>query len=126
MSHDNIHAITPYKKEVGALMEYPQPGSRNELHSFLGMVNQITAWVKDLQPNIKNLNEITSEKNVFCWREIHTAEFVRCKEMLSNHIALTSFDFNRKKFLQTESSKTGLGYILYQTAEDDKLCNFTG
>ena len=60
-------------------MNYLEPVSRKELHWFLSMVNKFGAWVKDLQPNIINLNNMTSEKSLFYWREIHTEEFEKCK-----------------------------------------------
>ena len=45
-------------------------------------------------------------------------EFIRCKDMLSNHIALTSFNFDRKTYIQSDGSNTSLGYVVYQTDEN--------
>ena len=100
---DNSHVIiTPCKHKMEALLEFPELTDRTQLRHFLGMINQIGAWIKDFQLNIKNLNEMTSEKSLFLWRPIHTDEFQTWKKMLSNHIDLTSFDSSIDTFLQCD------------------------
>ena len=40
-------------------------------------------------------------------------------EFISKAISLTTFDFQRKTYVQTNTSKFGVGYLLYQIDEND-------
>ena len=46
--------------------------------------------------------------------DVHTNEFIQVKELISNHILLNTYDPTKQTFLQTDGSKDGLGFVLYQ------------
>ena len=39
---------------------------------------------------------------------------MEAKSIISGHILLTSFDMDRKTVIQSDGSKSGMGYVLYQ------------
>ena len=120
ISEDNgpVH-ITPSREKVAALLDFPQPKNKTELRRYLGCVNQLTNFIPNIQPAMKNLSMLTASKCLWLWREIHTEEFNNSKTMLSNAISLATFSFDRSTFVMTDASKDGIAYLMYQTDEDD-------
>jgi len=116
---DGPITVLPCREKISALIDYPQPKTHTQLRRFLGLVNQLCSYLPGIQPVMTNLSQITSDKQMFVWLSKHTEEFNRVKEMISAAISLTSFDFQRRTFVQTDASNIGVGFLMYQLDHND-------
>ena len=112
--------ISPSREKVEAIIDMQQPQNKTQLRSFLGMVNQLTSYLPHIIPAMKELSSMTSENKQWVWLPIHTSEFNKAKEIVSQAIALTTFDFTRQTSIQTDASKVGVAYMLKQTDTEGK------
>ena len=110
--------ISPSKEKVNALIDIPQPQTKTQLKRFLGLINPLCNYLPNIIPTMASLSAMTSNNAQWVWLPIHTHEFNKVKEICSNAISLTTFDFSRQTSIETDASKVGVDYMLKQT--DDK------
>ena len=58
-----------------AISSYPTPTSRTNLHSFIGLVNQLTASMNSMATLFAPLRPLLSTKNDFQWLSDHKEAF---------------------------------------------------
>jgi hypothetical protein len=86
------------------------------------MVNQLGSYLPNIITTMTSLSAMTSYHVQWVWLPIHTDEFNKAKEIYSNAISLTTFDFNCQTSIETDTSKVGIAYMLKQT--DNKGKNY--
>ena len=102
------HSITD------AISEFPKPSNRTELHSFYGLVNQLSSSTSDVASLLTPLRPLLSIKNDFIWLGDHDHAFKAAKDSLTVAPILSYFDATRPSRLCTDASRHGLGFILQQ------------
>ena len=110
----------PDPGKILALKKVEAPTNLTELRSFLGAVNQMTAWWPDLSMACHRIRELTEKNTEFQWRPEHEEAFQKVKAILSDTARLAPFDPNKKTELITDASKVGLGFVLIQYNEVSK------
>ena len=82
--------------KISAMMNYRKPGNITELRSFMGMVNQLGDFTK----------------------EISSAEFDAVKKVIKSLPMLCHYDSSRGVILYSDASRlNGLGYVLAQVVD---------
>ena len=114
-------AIEPSEEKVKAIMDYPEPQSRQELCRFLGLATQLQAWSPDMRRNSMKMDQLTSDLNVWMWLDVHREEFQMVKKKICDHIRLNTYDIHKKTYLQTDGSILGLGFTLTQEDEENNI-----
>ena len=77
----NSQAACPDK--VAAVVNWKVPSNRTELRSFLGTVNFLCRYAKDLSEIAFPLSQLTSVKIPFSWGVEHQTAFVKIKEVMT-------------------------------------------
>ena len=105
--------------KICAIKDFPTPTNITELRSFLGLVNQLTGFSKDLSGAAEPLRSLLKKGTVYAWSPDHTAAFESVKNVMSSTPILRPFDANLPTYLHTDASRTrGLGFALLQKCAD--------
>ena len=78
------HGIAADPGKVQAIRDFPQPANVTDLRSFLGLVNQLGAFSKDISGFAEPLRPLLKSKNVFMWLPEHVDAFNQLKTSLSS------------------------------------------
>ena len=111
--------------KVKAIREFASPTTITELRSFMGLVNQLGSFSKDISEAAEPLRDLLRTRNEFMWTANHQEAFQRVKEQLIEPPILATFDPKLETRLETDASRTkGLGFSLLQKHGDQwKLVN---
>jgi len=109
--------IRPDPGKVKALLSMPQPKTKSEVRSFLGMCNYYRKFIADFSKVSHCLNDLTRDTVHFHWNKEHREAFKTLTSHLSSAPILAHPDFNIPFKVQTDASDFGLGAILSQTVD---------
>lgn len=113
--------LKPNNRNLDAVKKFPPPTSLKQLQQFLGLTSYYRRFMPDYAKIAYPLHCLTRKGALFQWSaECETAfETLRAKLLTSPLLAYP--DFNKDFILETDASKVGLGAILSQYQEDQKL-----
>ena len=99
-------------------MNYPKPGNITELRSFMGMVNQLGDFTKEISSAAQPLRGLLSEKSKYQWVHYHDQAFDAVKEVIKSLPMLCHYYPIGEVILYSDASRlNGLGYILAQVVD---------
>ena len=120
------HVVTPQglkpnNRNLDAVKNFPPPANLRQLQQFLGLTSYYRRFVPGYAKIAYPLHTLTRKGALFQWSaECETAfEILRIKLLTSPLLAYP--DFSKDFTLETDASKFGLGAILSQYQEDQKL-----
>ena len=89
---------------------------KQQLQSFLGMVNYMGTFIPNLSHHTELLLAMLKKDNVFHWEEQQTQSFQQVKTLLvkANTTPLRYYDRNLPVTVQADASLRGLGVCLIQ------------
>ena len=96
-----------------ATSKLPTPASHTELHSYCGLVNQLTSGTNIIVGLMSLLRPLLSTKNKFI-RSADHALFSKVKKQLIMSLVLTFFDLCKPTQLCTDAIRQGLDFVLQQ------------
>ncbi|XP_050535127.1 uncharacterized protein LOC126902145 [Daktulosphaira vitifoliae] len=109
------NGIQPLDKNTKAITEFKTPKTQKDVRSFIGMCSYYRKHVKDFAKIADPLtNLIKGDIKKITWLPEHEESFNRLKQTLTTHPVLKHFDDDKKIFLTTDASITGLGACLEQ------------
>jgi hypothetical protein len=97
-----------------ATSEFPTPGSRTDLRSFIGLVNQLLASTPKISMLLAPLRPLLSTKQEYTWNDELESAFTNVKKSLTSAPVLSYFDLHKETRLCTDASCQDLGFILQQ------------
>ena len=109
--------VKPDEKKLHAIRDFPAPTNITELRSFMGLANQLSIFTNELAEAAEPLRDLLKKKNVFLWLPEHQVAFEKVKDILCSVPALKAYDVKgpaAETILQTDSSRKGLGFALFQ------------
>ena len=108
------HASRP--QEGSGVTEMTVPTDKQQLQSFLGMVNYMGTFIPNLSHHTEPLWAMLKKDNVFHWEEQQTWSFQQVKTLISkaNTTPLRYYDRNLPVTVQADASLRGLGACLIQ------------
>ena len=89
------------------------PQSKQELQSFLGMLNYLCQFIKDMPQLTHNMRLLLKKNALFQWTDSHEANFQKLKDSISSDTCLMYFDPSKPITLQVDASQVGLGGVLF-------------
>ena len=106
----------PDPKKVQAITEMTVPMDKQQLQSFLGMVNYVGTFIPNLSHHTELLWAMLKNDNVFHWEEQQTRSFQQVKTLIvkANTTPVRYYDRNLPVTVQANPSLRGLGVCLIQ------------
>ena len=106
----------PDPKKVQGITEMTAPMDKQQLQSFLGMVNYMGTFIPNLSHHTEPLRAMLKKDNVFHWEEQQTWSFQQIKTLIAkaNNTLLRYYDKNLPVTVQVDTSLRGLGTCLIQ------------
>ena len=90
------------------------PSSKNEVQSFIGMINYLSKFSPRLTELAKPIRELVKEKVPFNWGPEHQELFAMLKKEIVRAPVLAYYNPRKEAILQTDASTKGLGACLLQ------------
>ena len=106
--------LPSYQSITEAISHFPKPANRTDLHSFFGLVNQLSSSVSTIATLLTPLRPLLSTKNEFLWNKDHEEAFTAAKKALTTTPILSFFDASKATRLCPDASREGLGFVLQQ------------
>lgn len=108
------------EQKVSAVQNFPIPKNTTEIKRLLGLVGWYRRFIKDfatIASPITDLLKGRKKGQAITWSEQADKAFIEIKKRLTNAPVLACPDFSKPFFIQTDSSDTGLGAVLFQEIE---------
>ena len=106
--------VKPDPKKVEALDHLEAPRSKEELRSFLCMMQSNAEFIPNFSKISASLRELTRDKIRFEWKNEHQETFETLLKAFKKDVSLRYFDPHQKIFITTDAHKSGLAATLLQ------------
>ena len=110
----NKDGIRPDTEKVKALKYATRPHNKQELISFLCMVQSNRDFIPFIAKKSSHLRMLTKKSKQFKWSKDCQREFEELKEAFSEDMLMNHFDPNKNTFIQVDAHRSGLSAILMQ------------
>ena len=112
----SAQGMHPDPKKVQGITEMTAPTDKQQLQSFLGMVNYMGTFIPNLSHHTEPLRAMLKKDNVFHWDDKQTRSFQQVKTLIAkaNTTPLKYYDRNLPVTVQVDASLRGLGACLIQ------------
>ena len=109
---DGIH---PSDELLTAIKNFPTPKDIHDVRSWFGAVNQM-AWAYATSPIMLPFRNLVKPSMTFSWDDSMEKLFRETNQLLTEKCTagIRAFELDRRTCLQTDWSKTGVGYLLLQ------------
>lgn len=106
--------IRPDPEKLDAVREYPPPRTKKRLRAFLGLINFYKRFIMMEGLTTPRLCSLTGKRTPWKWDAEAQNEFETLKNTLLSAPLLIHPDLSREFCMSTDSSKCGLGVVLFQ------------
>ena len=112
----SAQGMHPDPKKVQGITEMTAPMDKQQLQSFLGMVNYMGTFIPNLSHHTEPPRAMLKKDNVFHWEEQQTRSFQKIKALIAkaNETPLRYYDRTKPVKVQADASLRGLGACLIQ------------
>lgn len=110
--------IRPVKRKVEAILNAPEPKSKEEVQQLLGLINYYRRFIPDTSAIVQPLNDLLKAHHQFHWSEECQRAFHRIKEELSGSKVQVQYDPDLPLMLATDASPFGLSGVLSHRMPD--------
>ena len=115
----SAQGMHPDPKKVQGITEMTAATDKQQLQSFLGMVNYMGTFIPNLSHHTEPLRAMLKKDNVFHWEDQQTRSFQQVKTLIAkaNTTPLRYYDRDLPVTVQADASLRGLGACLIQKHE---------
>ena len=106
--------IRPDPEKVRSLENLDTPTNKEELVSFLCMMQSNSDFIPGFSKKAAFLREMTKKENKFVWSKKHEAEFRCLVDSFREDVLLRYFDGNLPTYIVVDGHQTGMGAMLLQ------------
>ena len=112
----SAQGMHPDPKKVQGITEMTAPTEKQQLQSFLGMVNYMGTFIPNLSHHTEPLWAMLKKDNMFHWEDQETRSFQQVKTLIAkaNTTPLRYYDRDLPVTVQADASLRGLGACLIQ------------
>lgn len=94
---------------IEAIENLKNPKNKKELQRLLGFINYLRAFIPNLSEITSPLRDLLKINMQWSWENVHSKCVEDIKNKLINAPILVAFDINKDVYIQTDSSKSGIG-----------------
>ena len=91
-----------------------EPKDVPELRRFLGMVQYLGRYIKDLSTILNPLHQLLQKETACFWGPDQMEAFETVKDRITDSRALAYFDTKRETIVSVDASSFGIGAVLLQ------------
>lgn len=113
--------LKPNPRLVGAVEEFPEPTTVQEMRRFLGLCSYYRKFIPRFAAIANPLHNLTRRDTVFLWSPECQRAYEELKSRLTSAPVLAYPNFKLDFVLETDASVQGLGAVLSQLQTDGKL-----
>ena len=113
--------LKPNDRNLDAVKHFPTPTTIKQLRQFLGLTSHYRRFVMNYAKIAHPLYALTKKGAIFHWTANCEVAFESLRSRLLAAPVLVYPNFSKDFTLETDASKIGLGAILSQYQEDNKL-----
>ena len=113
-----LEGIKPDESKVEAVRKIPQPKTKKDIQSFLGMINFYNKFIPNYSKIASPLYELLKKDASFIFNDKCVKAFNDLKELLMNAPTLYYPNFDKEFILRTDASDEGLGACLSQKIDE--------
>ncbi|XP_055604633.1 uncharacterized protein K02A2.6-like [Uranotaenia lowii] len=106
--------LEPDQSKISTIRNFPTPTNHKEVHRFIGMVNYLSRYIRNLSVNLTHLRKLILQDQQWNWTSVENEEFLRIKSMVSDIKTLCYYDVNLPLIIECDASCFGLGVALFQ------------
>ena len=110
----NEHGVQPDPEKVQALLHITPPQTKQELISFLCMMQSNSSFIPNFSKHSAILRLLTKSNARFRWTLDHQRAYTELISRFKENALLEYFDMNKQSFIVTDAHETGLGAMLIQ------------
>ena len=112
----SAQGMHPDPMKLQGITEMTAPKDKQQLQSFLGMVNYMGTFIPNLSHHTELLGAMLKKDNMFHWEDQQTRSFQQVKTLIAkaNTAPLRYYDRNLPVTVQADTSLRGLGACLIQ------------
>lgn len=111
-------------QKVDAILKVPIPSNIGEIRRFVGMTSYYRKFIPNFADIIAPLTQLTKKNAKFVWSSTCDESFRRIKELLVTAPILNCPDFEKPFTLHTDASDYGVGAVLTQDIDGEKVISF--
>ena len=110
-----VNGVEPSSKMMAAIRDFPPPTDISKARGFFGLVNQVQ-WAYANGTEMAAFRDLVKPKAQFIWTDELKLLFQKCKLKILQQVkdGVRKYDTTRLTCVQTDFSKSGLGYLLLQ------------
>ncbi|XP_072140440.1 uncharacterized protein [Dermacentor andersoni] len=116
----SAEGISPLSDKVDALLQAPEPKSKKQLQSLLGVVNYYSKFVPQLATIAQPFFRLLQKKVAWHWDEHARKAFNQVKALLAQPPTLAHYDPERQLRLSCDASQYGVGAVLFHVYDDGR------
>ncbi len=116
----NSSGIKPKTTRTESVLRINAPKSVNEIRSFLGSVQYLANFIKNLSAKTEPLRKLLRTEEKWIWGDEQQSAFEKLKEDIANITVMKYYDPEAQTILTTDASTKGLGATLWQIDENNK------
>ena len=111
--------IRPQARKVESIGTWPQPSTKRQVRTFLGLVGYYRQFIQDFATRAAPLHDLTkkTQPNRVKWTPEAEAAFQDLREALCQEPVLVTPNFNSPFILHTDASEGGIGAVLSQVQD---------
>jgi hypothetical protein len=106
-------------KKLVAVANYVTLKNLMDVHMFLGFTGYYRYFIQGYSQITQPLLDLTKKTEDWRWGNAQKKAFMMLKQLMCSALVLTQPDFNKKFYLQTDTSGYGMGAILSQEGGPD-------
>ena len=104
----------PDPEKIKAIIDMPEPQSRQDLQRLLGMVNYLSQYIPNMSEITAPLRTLLKKDTQWVWYDEHRNAIEKLKQALTNSTVLQYFNQDKPITIQTDASQSGIGSCLLQ------------
>lgn len=109
----SIEGVWAYSDKVVTVVDWPQPKTVKQIHTFLGLMGYYQKFVAQYAQISMSLTDLL-RKDHFWWPEVAEHAFDQLKTALTTAPILVYPNFDDKFTLETDACDVGIGTVLLQ------------
>lgn len=110
--------VTPDPERVKAIKNIPPPKSLGELRSFVGVVNYMGRFVRNLSRIMHPLNELLKKSSSWLWDASQQNSYEEIMKALSTSPTLAFYDVSKPTIITADACSYGIGGAILQKHGD--------